>query len=281
MQFKTFIETQVLNEEIHKDIMDTANANYSKHYKFNLITKKVRSLIKQGQDTGLVDDKPKKGSSRAVFFPKDDHEAIVDGVQTKIPHVLKISFSGRLDKNLPNDHPLLGTMQNEHEISASRYHSVLTDVGDNKFKSNPEGFLPPLLASHDDGHWMSVGKVSKIDSTSFKNATKTEDFPKGISHKEFRDAVVMHWNESQGRGDQLYVATPKEKLEKVGEHPLVQRALDFCINTDTHPGDFEPRNMGIWTHPVTGEKHVVAADAGFSREVAKAYSKARKAGMRY
>jgi hypothetical protein len=33
--------------------------------------------------------------------------------------------------------------------------------------------------------------------------------------------------------------------------------------------------MGIWSHPHTGEQHIVARDHGFSENVMKAYKEAR------
>jgi hypothetical protein len=69
----------------------------------------------------------------------------------------------------------------------------------------------------------------------------------------------------------------KNYPDALGEHPLVEKALDMCINTGTHPSDFTKRNLGIWTHPVTGEKHIVASDSGFSLDVLRKYQQARRA----
>ena len=35
-------------------------------------------------------------------------------------------------------------------------------------------------------------------------------------------------------------------------------------------------NMGVWTHPVSGEQHIVARDHGFNEDVMKAYKEARQ-----
>lgn len=272
--YREYFGMVITEAEIHPDVMAAVNRDASKHYRFDHLTKTVRSMIKKGVPTGLSDDKPKKGSSRAVFFPEDDHPAKIDGQDTKIPHVLKVAFSGQLDKHLPQDHPLLGQMQNEHEIAHSHGYSVLRPTGKDEFETNHEGFLPPLVDHHADSHWMQVGKINKCTAKDFKDATKTKDFPKGITHKEFFHTVNHEWKASNGENHWSHEVSP-ERREQVMEHPLVQRALGFCIDTDTHPGDFEMRNMGVWKHPITGQNHIVAADAGFSRNVAKAYMKAR------
>jgi hypothetical protein len=124
---------------------------------------------------------------------------------------------------------------------------------------------------------MQVGKISKINAKDFREATISDGYPKGITHKDFKNAVAHGVNQCQPAHQRSYVESgQKDRAEKLQDHPLVQRAVNFCLDTDTHPGDFDGRNMGIWHHPVLGTKHVVAADAGFSRTVAKAYNTARR-----
>jgi len=36
------------------------------------------------------------------------------------------------------------------------------------------------------------------------------------------------------------------------------------------------KNLGAWTHPGTGQKHIVARDHGFSENVMKAYRRANE-----
>jgi hypothetical protein len=262
----------ITEAEIHPDIMAAASRDGHKNYRFDHVTKTMRSLVKKGLPTGFSDDKPKKGSSRAVFFPEDDHKVKIDGQEHAVPHVVKMAFSGQLDKHLPLDHPLLGQMQNEHEADSSFHHSVLKRVGENEYHTNDEGFLPPHFGNHDDHHWLHVGKIEPINSKDFREATKTADFPKGITHKQFFSAVNHEWQASNGKTHW----SPKDKdHDKLIEHPLVNRAINFSLDTDTNPEDFASRNMGFWHNPATGKKHIVAADAGFSRGVAKAYHQAR------
>ena len=277
--YKTLYESaidSIITEEIHPLIKQTLNAGYNKHHRYNLITKTVRELVKSGVDTGLTDDKPKKGSSRAVMFVKEPLKAKIDGVDAEIPHVLKIAFRGNLDRYSEHEN-LLGELQNQHEIG-SRDYSVIHQVGDNEYRTNPNGFLPPILDFHEDGHWMSVGKISPVKSPEFKKITKTDDFKKGITPEEFRVGLLHHVSQAHGKKTPSWMLgnISEERATQLIDHPLVQRAVDFCLETDTNPHDFGNRNLGIWEHPVTGEKHIVASDAGFSNDVMKTYQKAFK-----
>jgi hypothetical protein len=273
------ILTDVILEEVHPQIEAAAKGAYTPSRLAN-VSKTIRNLLKTGADTGLQDSKPKKGSSRAVYFPTEPAHVTIDGAQTNMPHVMKVAFHGTLDSHTEDkkDHGLLGESQNRHEVGASQDYATLKKNPDGSFRHNPEGFLPPLLSKSDNHEYISVGRVEPLKSGEFRSLTKNEDFPKGISHKEFYDAVNKNWQESNGQNH--YSSISEEKLEKVSEHPLVNRAIDFSLGTDTHPADFNPRNLGVWTHPVTGEKHIVASDAGFSRFVAKRYHDARMNQMR-
>ena len=269
----------MITEELHPDIKSKLSlTNTYPATRFTELTKTVRTLIKSGQDTGLTDDKPKKGSSRAVMFAKEPARVKIDGVDAELPHVLKMSFHGSLDKYREGGSmsPLLGDMQNMHEIDHA-HHSVLVKQDDGTFRTNPRGFLPPIIDHHSDGHWMSVGRVSPVTSTEFKQLTKHADFPKGITANEFRAGLIYHTNAAHGKEtpDYMLNRVSTDRAEKLIDHPLVQKAIDFTIESNTNPYDFGNRNLGIWEHPVTKERHIVAADAGFSNNVMKAYTRAR------
>lgn len=268
------ILTNAILEEVHPDIIAAASGTWSKGRLAN-VSRTIRNLLKSGADTGLTDDKPKKGSSRAVFIPKEHADVKIDGHQVKIPHVLKVAFHGTLDSHTTDGYGLLGESQNEHEVGVSNHFSMLRPIGQGEYETNHEGFLPPLLDHGENHEWMSVGKVSKIGAGDFRNLTKTEDFPKGISHNEFYHSLNHHWYQSNG-ASYWGGSHTKERLDKLGDHPLVDRAFRFCLDTDTRPEDFYKGNMGIWEHPVTGEKHIVTSDAGFSKHVARRYQDARK-----
>lgn len=265
----------IITEELHPEIKQILTSNdIQPEHRFTILTRKIRELIKSGQDTGLTDDRPKKGSSRAVMFMSEPHKAIVDGKEAEIPHVLKIAFHGSLDRYRDPDTQLLGDLQNHHEID-NRHHSMLVEVGHNRYETNHDGFLPPILDFHDFGNWMSVGKISPIGAGQFRELTKTTDFKRGISDREFRTALSHHVAIAHGKNlPSWQYEIPKEKAEDLLAHPLVTKALNFCVDSGTNPEDFQKRNLGIWKHPITGESHIVASDAGFSNNVMTAYMKA-------
>lgn len=266
----------LLNEEIHKQIKEVINnPDLPSHAKHKTMASLYRTLLKKGVDTGLENSKPKKGSSRAVYFPSEPDDITVDDTPTKMHSVLKIAYPGTLDKY--NDSgQLLGEMQNMHEGShyIQQAHSVLRPVDEGKYETNEDGILAPVIHTHEDGHYLHMGRIDKIGPGDFRNLTKTEEFPKGISHEEFYDALNHEYAQANP-SYRHYTRRSDEQLEKLKEHPLVQRAQNFVFDTDTHPADFHKGNMGVWTHPTTGKKHIVLSDYGYNGEVAKSYQKAR------
>lgn len=268
----------ILTEELHPELksMLETNDNQSKHYRFSNLVKKVRELIKTGTPTGLTDDKPKKGSSRAVMFHSEPTKVKIDGIETEMPTVSKIAFSGRLDKFLPSDHELLGEAQNNHEHEVSRMHGVLEKIGDNEYRTRSgHPFMTPVLDGHENGSWLHVAKIKPLDAETMKEATKTDEFPKGITQKELVESLNHHF--AVAHGEKHYSSMNSDRLDKLIEHPLVESAFNMCLDTSTLPSDFSSRNLGVWEHPISKRKYIVASDAGFSREVSKAYQKARNA----
>lgn len=188
---------------------------------------------------------------------------------------MKVAFSGPLDK-FTGHHSLLGEEQNriESDHFINDQYSVLKETHEpNKYEYNPAGILPPHFGHHDEHHWLEMGRVSKLNASDFKEATKTDQFPKGITMKQFTDTVSAHHDLAHGRKP---YSLDKEKFDKLSEHPLVENTVSFMADASIHPGDFSPRNMGIWTHPHTGKKHVVLSDFGSSNEILGLYDKARK-----
>lgn len=277
LNFKEFAKEFKLTEELIKsgqDILD--NDNIPTAQKFSRFHRHVNDCVKKGIETGLVDGKPKKGSSRAVHFFKEGHPSTIDGVQTAIPHVLKIAFPGQLDKYNKSGR-LLGEWQNmaEAEHGIGRYSILHKQDGQDNYTTNHEnGILAPVLNHHDDGHWLHMAKIEPIGAGDFRAHTKTEEFPKGISHDEFYDAVNRNYQQAYGK--MHYGKTSDERLNAIEHHPLIAAAQDFCADTGTHPGDFNKRNMGVWTHPVHGTKHIVLADYGYDDHIARHYQDARR-----
>lgn len=279
---KNYFDDIVITEALHNTIVDILNSTEVPiRHKNTEIARNVRKLISNGEDTGLEDAKPKKGSSRAVYFPSEPKKVNIDGVDTHMHTALKVAFAGTLDKYHGED-TLLGEDQNEVESDKYNRNSygILSKHSDNTFSTNHErGVFAPVVDAHSDhepekSHWIEFGKISKPDASEFKRLTKTDKFPKGICHKEFYDAVNRDY--SQANGGFHYSDYSDEHLENLRDHPFVDKVLDATYNTGMHPADLHKANMGVWEHPVTKEKHLVISDYGFRTDIAKKYSKARR-----
>lgn len=271
-----------LNEEVHKEIQDIMDSeSVPLAHKLNAVTKKARSLIASGQDTGMESDKPKKGSSRAVFFPKEHKEITVDGVKTKTPTAVKIAFPGQLDKYHEED-TLLGEDQNELESDRhiNHIHGILRHADNStdanpKYETNPHGILAPVFSTHPDHHHLEMGRVEKADTKSIAEATKTKEFPKGLKLDEISGSMLREHQLAHGQRLAKHHPDMEAHMEKVREHPWVDNAISMMQNSGMHPGDINKQNIGIYTHPVTGKKHLAIIDYGFSNDVSKKYTKAR------
>jgi len=267
----------IISEEIHQDIHNVLNGPQDARFKLKSMSDRIRSLVKSGQDHGLEDAKPKKGSSRAVFFPKDPMKMKIDGHDTQMHTAMKVAFPGELDKYAKHGESLLGEEQNrvEGDHWANSQYGVLRQ-GDrhDEFHTNEHGFLAPVLHAHEDGHYIHMGKIEPIKAGEFKQHTKAPGFEKGISHDEMFDYLNHHYSEAHG---QRYSGKTKpERIEQLEQHPMLERMHDWMLNTGAHPADLNKRNMGVWTHPVTQKKHIVVSDFGFTGDVAKMYGERRK-----
>jgi hypothetical protein len=274
----------VIVEEFHpliKEVMDSEKI--SPQNKLSMVTKKARELIKSGVDTGMESDKPKKGSSRAVFFSKDKKEITLDGQKTHTPTAVKIAFAGTLDKHHGED-SLLGEDQNSKESDGfiNHHYGILHNDDDNRgnyLSSRHEsgGVLAPVFETHPENHYLEMGRVTPASTKDVEEATKTKDFPKGLKHDEIKDAMTHEHNSAHGTGLINYGDTKNEEnMERIKSHPWVEHAIDMMHNSGMHPGDLNKRNMGIYHHPITGKKHLAIIDYGFSDDIAKKYTKARR-----
>jgi hypothetical protein len=290
MDFKTFknIETSIiedveyelpynlLSEELHQQLQSILDDD-SIHHSSKLIhvTQKVRQLIRQGDETGLESDKPKKGSSRAVFFPKENKKIILDGKETWMPTAVKIAFPGSLDR-FTGSNMLLGQHQNsvESDHHIIRHHSVLTPIGDNRYETNENGVLMPVLSSHPEHHYIECGRAEKYNSNDLRAHTKNAEFPKGLSHQDIVKSLIHEYHNAHGIDH--YSRIKDDVHEKVMEHPHMMNMMDMVNHSSMVPYDIAPRNMGIWEHPHTGKKYPVCIDYGFSKDISKLYSAARK-----
>lgn len=263
----------MIDEELHPDLQAELESPQGKT-RLPRFAKKVRTMIKSGQDTGLQDDKPKKGSSRAVFFPKAPHPVHVDGKPVQIPTVVKIAFHGQLD-HFNKSGMLLGEHQNltERDPFSQQHYSILspTDKPHHYTTNHERGILAPVFDSHVDGHYLHMARIRPLKKGEFRELTKTPEFPKGISHTDMYHTLMHHHEEAHGR----HYPFMSPDVDKFTEHPLINKMLDFVQTAGQHPGDYATRNMGVFDHP-DGSRHIVVSDYGFSHSVAQEYNNARK-----
>lgn len=263
----------VLSESMHEKLRSIIDSEVDPRRKLNILTGTVRQMVKNGEDTGLESDTPKKGSSRAVFFPKEPKHITLDGKQVQTPSVVKIAFPGKMDKYNKSG-KLLGEHQNRVEsdrVTNSAFSVIHQHPGSGEWHSNPNGVLPPHFGHHPEHHWLEMGRVEPITEESFKEATKTATIPDGLSQSSFERAIQDHWSVAHG-GDMPLSPRARERMN----HPFVKNVMKLVSHSDIHPGDFREDNLGLWTHPLTGKKHIVVSDFGFSNEVAHHYNEARE-----
>jgi hypothetical protein len=273
----------LFSESAHPELQKIIKSEPSGVSKAKLVAKKIKDLINRGEPTG-VEDKMPKGSSRAFVKESEPAHIVVDGRPAQIHTGYKIAIPADLDKTHDKEKygGTLGQLQMRVENGdhfLNNNYRVLTNKnveGQHHFETNTDtGIFPPLM-EHDHEHdsWSHVGHVGELGSK-FRALTKTPSHPNGISHDQFCEALERTWNTDHGK----YWHTGREneeKLDKVEEHPLVQKFLDHQRTFLAPPHDYrQKRNMGVWTHPITGQEHIVARDHGFNSDVFKAYEESR------
>jgi len=265
-----------ISEALHDDLKGVLNdENSPSRAKLGQFLKTTRNLLSKGVETGLQDSKAKRGSSRAVFFGKENAPVTIDGRETSMPTVHKIAFPGHLDKYRHGE-PLLGELQNAAEADhlVRQHHSMLSpDYKKGHFTTNPRGVLAPVIDNHEDHHHLEMGRIEPLTAKNLAETTKNENFPKGLKLKHIQEATQHEYDQAYGKG---YGSDLSPEAEKAKEHPFVQNLTDFIHLTGAHPADFGTRNLGIWTHPVTGTRHPVISDYGYTKNIAEEYQKANK-----
>lgn len=281
-QFRTYLnDLPMVSEEIHQSVQAVLDADHIPvQHKLNHVAHAIKRAVANGDDHGLQDGKPKKGSSRAVFFPKEPTKINLDGKEAHVHTALKVAFPGQLDRHNKSG-ALLGEHQNmaEGDHFTNHHYGIISEKGEHDgvkhFETNHDrGVLAPMIHSHEEGHHLLMGKIDPIKAGDFKSLTKTAEHPKGITHQELYDNMNHH--HQQAHGLKHYGPTSQKRIDEVDNHPLVEKMNDYVGMTGAHPADLTKRNMGVWTHPHTGEKHIVVSDYGFTGEVAKHYHAARK-----
>lgn len=284
--FKDFIENLIF-EELHPELQEIA-ASKGTFYrpKQNLLANKIKELVNRGERTGLEGNMP-KGSSRAYLLHDEPKNIMLDGKSANIKIGTKVAIRAQLDKHHEahrHNNLFLGAMQNEAENSdyfVNKNYRILTENAPGNYESNEDrGIFPPLIDHDDMRHeYSQVGHSRDIGTGEFQELTKHPNFPKGITHKDFCDTLERDYQRNVGR---YWEESPRREsqLDKVEQHPLVQKFLDYHRSTGHPPHDYrQKRNLGVFEHP-NGSKHIVARDHGFSTNVAEAYRDARMAQFR-
>lgn len=282
--FKDFMNN-IIVENLHPELQDVVNSANTRKTKQSQIAAKIKELTSRGESTGIEGNMP-KGSSRAYMKHEAPHNIEVDGAPTTMRTGTKVAIKSPIEHfHSPHnfDDMSLGQLQNhaengDHWINSS--YRVLKHEEGNKFTSNHDSGIFPPLVNHDDlnHHWSHVGHVDNVSKSDFKKLTKTKEFPQGLEHGQFMASMKRFHERNHGK---YWEGTNEKEIDKWDKHPLVQKFQDYHGNTGHPPYDLgQVKNMGVWTHPVDGTKHIVARDHGYSTTVSEAYQNAfkRRAG---
>lgn len=278
--FKEFIDN-ILYENLHPELQNIINSVDSYKSKQSQIAFKIKDLTDRGENTGTEGNMP-KGSSRAYLKHTENHHALVDGKPASFSVGTKVAIKSSLDnyhKKSNHSGLSLGQLQNrdENDDSFTDNYRILHKDHEGNFSTNHKtGIFPPLVEHDSANHnWSTVGHSRDIKAGEFQKLTKTKSHPKGITHKDFVEAMIRNHNKENGR----YWENGRDhesKMDHISSHPLVQKFIDYHNSTGNPPHDYsQKKNMGIFEHP-DGSQHIVARDHGFSTEVSESYQNARK-----
>lgn len=281
IRFTDYLD-HILTEQLHPEIRSIVTGRRSPQQNIKpLLVKKIKEVTARGEKTGMEGNMP-SGSSRAYIPIEEPHSIMLDGAPAQIKTGMKVAIKAELDKHHRTaDHGgmSLGELQNQAEhgdyYSRSRYH-ILTKKEDGTYETNTEnGIFPPRIEEDENGHsWAHVGHASNVTAKSFREITKTTEHPRGITHDEFVDALHRRWDQDHGKYWNKGPAH-EDNLDKVEEHPLVQKFLQHQQDYNFPPHDYrQMKNLGVFKHP-DGSQHIVARDHGYSEEVMDAYKAAR------
>jgi hypothetical protein len=213
-------------------------------------------------------------------------EITLDGQAAQIDIGTKVAVRCWLDKRHDQRQyggMSLGELQNRAEGAdpgVNGRYRILTKHPDpdrsNEYTSNREhGIFPPLIGHDRERHqWTQVGHARDLKPGEFRRLTKNAAHPNGISHWEFYKALDRFYERSNGK----YAGSrhTDDRLDRVDQHPLVRKFLDFHESTGRPTYDYrQKRNLGVFEHP-DGSKHIVARDHGYDSQVERAYTQATR-----
>jgi hypothetical protein len=281
-KFKNYLNSLV-TEEVHDELKKVINNTPTKKLR-PAIKKAAKALKDSGQDAG-IDNRYPAGSSRMYLKETAPAKVSVDGQEHHLTVGTKVAINAQLDKHHNKDEHdglSLGKLQNQQEAGdwyVNRAYRVLRESDDStpshrKYETNEDGIFPPQLDHDEKEHkWTRVAHCGDITGPKFRELTKTKDFPEGISHQDFMSNLVRFHEKNNGKyykGHDSYEA----KMDKLSDHPLVQKFNDYLGNTGNPPHDFSLNNLGVFKHP-NGTEHIVARDHGYTTAVEHAYANAR------
>ena len=281
--FNEFINS-IIVEELHPElkavVSDTKDNYKSKQAR---IVSKIRELASRGEATGVEGNMP-KGSSRAFLFEEAPRDVTIDGTPAKLPVGTKVAIRSSLDKFHDKSKYMdksLGELQQmveNNDPEVNKKFRILTKNADSSYTTNEEnGIFPPLVDHDKIAHqYSTVGVCGNLNGPKFRELTTTSDFPSGITHKNFVDAI---WRvHEMGRGKYWEQSDKTEaKLDKLSTHPLVRKFHQHGGN----PYDYSQlKNLGVFTHPVTKKQYIVGLDHGFSHLVSEAYTEVHRKQMK-
>lgn len=280
--FKDFMDN-VIVENLHPELQNVVLGGASNKSKQTQLANKIKDLTSRGESTGIEGNMP-KGSSRAYMQHAEPENVIVDKKIVPMKIGTKVAIRSVLDRyhnHKEHDGLHLGAMQNHAENAdhwVNNNYRTLTHTGDGHFETNTDrGIFPPLL-DHDerDHQWTKIGHARDVKAADWRKLTKNKDHPRGITHTDFVKTLNRSHDLSNGKHWKRS-STEEAHMDKVEEHPLVQKFLDYHQSTGHSPADYvQQKNLGVWKHPVDGSEHIVARDHGFSNEVQGAYRDARR-----
>ena len=280
---KNSLKEEVLSEQIHKELQDILDSDViSPHDKLDHVVEHVRDMKREGKETGLIGDIPKTGSSRAVFFVKGGKDITLDGKPANVGTALKIAFPGKIESEMYPDtkRKLFGERQNEAEADRlmTHHHGVIRRNDDGTWHTNPDGVIPPLFGHHPEFHHIETARVSPFREAKFREATKTPEFPDGITHREFHDTLMHNHIIAHGGQGWHHGETDPSLMEAYFiHHPFVKNVQQFASDSGVHPIDFHEDNVGTWQHPHTGKLHPILLDYGYRNDIAHDYTDMRRA----
>lgn len=298
--FKAFTKT-LITEALHPELMAVISSRSKGTNKSREISRVIEDLKKRNEKIGTNPNKFASGSSRRwLSHSSAKYHLILDGIKTRLATGIKTAIpAGGIDKGGKRELGA-GQLQNKVENSNKEVNAkyrILTHVGKekdlfghsyDKFETNREhGIFPPLLNyDHENHEWAHVGHIHDIKyydhvsggtpkkshqvKNTFENLTITKHFPEGISEREFRRGIEAHSIKNEEFDEDGNIK--RYAKEHTYNHPLVKKFGHYLRNVKgTNPGDFAGPNLGVFVHPHTGEKHIIARDHGYDEETHKLY----------